>query len=199
MQILFDILRAFENPSQLRMDLSNAKIRYYGIVAKGKSESAGGWSLYRETKYAGINRLDLVLPTKNFLPSWDNRANYFVTPENNLDDLDTAAIASTSSPIYQTASYTKTVIATGLVIAATTVKIANANANRKAFSVYNNSTNSMYLGIESDVSGGNQIAQLGSNATVDGGIFFGGPAVWTGALYVRRNAGTGSVTLIEFT
>lgn len=111
---------------------------------------------------------------------------------------DISDLAPQTSFIYQSATSKKTVTATNNIPALTNVKICNANPNRKGFSVYNNSTNSLYIGVEIDVSGGNQIAQLGSNATVDAYKDWWGPCIWTGALYGRRNAGTGGVTVWEF-
>lgn len=96
---------------------------------------------------------------------------------------------------YVTKTRTKTSISP---TAAQTVLLLAANDKRKAFTIYNNSTNTLYVGVDSDVSGGSQIAQLGTNAGVDSYIGFWGPAVWTGAIYVRRNSGSGAVVAYEF-
>ncbi len=79
-----------------------------------------------------------------------------------------------------------------------TVLLCADNPNRKGLTIYNNSISSLYIGVEADVSGGNQIAQLGTNAGVTAYLSWWGPCIYTGPIYVRRNAGAGAIIAYEF-
>lgn len=107
-------------------------------------------------------------------------------------------VPSTSVDKSKTFVTTNTLSAT--MVAATTVKICEANPKRKSFSVYNNSTNTLYVGVDVDASGGNQIGQCATNAGPTAHFYSGmmGSVCYTGALYGRRNSGTGNVVVIEF-
>lgn len=93
-----------------------------------------------------------------------------------------------------------TVIATGSFPSATDVLLAAANPNRKGFSIYNNSTSSMYVGVGIPASASTQIGQCASNAGPTAHFYSGqlGNFAYTGPLYGRRNAGSGSAWCVEF-
>lgn len=103
-----------------------------------------------------------------------------------------------SKAFFQSSVTKKTVTLAAQIPAASTVMICPANPARRGLTVYNNSTNSLYVGVESDVSGGNQIGQCASNAGPTAHFYMMGPVVYTGALYGRRNTGSGSVVVTEF-
>ncbi len=112
------------------------------------------------------------------------------------------SIQVSSVPIYPTKTATKFVIASASIQATQTVLLVPANPNRKGFTVYNNSTNSLYVLAEIPavgVGGSNLIDFCASNAGPTSVVKWLGPTVYTGAIYGLRNAGSGSVTCWEFT
>jgi hypothetical protein len=105
---------------------------------------------------------------------------------------------NSSSPIYAAPVSRKSTIASASIPAATSVKLFDANPNRKGFTVYNNSTNSLYVCIENPAVAANLIDFCGSNAGQTSVVKWLGTSVPTAAVYVIRNAGTGGVTGWEF-
>lgn len=100
-------------------------------------------------------------------------------------------------PIYRTSTCKKTTLASADFPAATDILLAPANPNRRGFIIYNNSTNSMYIGVASPATTGNQIGQCGSNASSAAHFSMLDAVCYTGALYVKRNSGTGSAWIVE--
>lgn len=77
-------------------------------------------------------------------------------------------------------------------------KLMDANPNRLGFCVYNNSTNSLYVGPANSPAGGRLFAQPATNAGPTALQTFFGPMIWTGEVWVIRNSGTGGVVGYEF-
>lgn len=101
------------------------------------------------------------------------------------------------SPIKKAGTATLSEILTGSIPAGTPVKLFSANANRLGFFIYNNSTNSLYFGPNNSPAGGRVFGQLATNAGPTALQAFLGPTIWTGEIWVLRNAGTGGVVGYE--
>jgi hypothetical protein len=114
-----------------------------------------------------------------------------------LDSLISAI--NSKNPILPVSTATKFTIASASIPLGTSVNLFPANANRKGFTIYNNSTNSLYVCIENPATAANLIDFCASNAGPTAVVKWFGPAVPTQAIYVIRNAGTGGVTGWEFT
>lgn len=72
-------------------------------------------------------------------------------------------------------------------------KLFSVNTNRIGFCIYNNApSNSLYFGPTNSPAGARVFGQLGTNAGPTALQFFAGPTVWTGEIWVLRNAGAGS-------
>jgi hypothetical protein len=108
----------------------------------------------------------------------------------------TAAVNATK-PILKASVARLSEILTAAIPANTPVRLFAANSNRIGFFVYNNSTNSLYGGPTNSPAGGRVLFQLASNAGPTALATFLGSAVWTGEVWVLRNAGTGGVVGYE--
>lgn len=99
------------------------------------------------------------------------------------------ALASpTSDTVLVTASATITTVA---------VKIIGANPNRKGLSLYNNSSNSVYLRLGGAGNGGTNMSFiLATFNQISISQLFPG-IVWTGEVWGIRNSGTGVVVATE--
>jgi hypothetical protein len=106
---------------------------------------------------------------------------------------------NSKNPILSVPTATKFTIASAIIPLATSVLLFPANANRKGFTIYNNSTNSLYVCIENPANASNLIDFCGSNAGPTSVVKWFGTSVPTQAIYVIRNAGVGGVTGWEFT
>jgi hypothetical protein len=110
-----------------------------------------------------------------------------------------SAVSSHGGSIYGSLVATPFSLASAVVIAATSVLIIPANPNRKGFTIYNNSTNSLYICIQNPAVAANLIDFCGSNAGPTSVVKWLGPGVYTGAIYGIRNAGVGGICGWEFT
>lgn len=111
-----------------------------------------------------------------------------------------ADLLTNPKPICQVSTVKKHLIASADLAANTNVLLAASNPNRKGWCAYNNSTSSGYLMTDVNAGTGNQIAQLASNAGPTAHYEQMGTVIYTGPIYIRRNAGAaaGSAWLIEF-
>lgn len=111
------------------------------------------------------------------------------------------AAINAKSPILKASTARLSEILTAAIPANTPVKLFSVNANRVGYTVYNNSTNSLYVGPNNSPAGGRLFFQLGTNAGTAPSlpvVQCFGPNVWTGELWVVRNSGTGGVVGYEF-
>jgi len=110
--------------------------------------------------------------------------------DSTLSKSSTIVITEVTAAQWATAQAQVTVEGKGVLLAA-------ANANRKGFSVYNNSTaNSAY--IQASTNPLSQFAQVGTNASSAAQFQMFGPMIYTGPIYGRRNGGTGGGWCVEF-
>lgn len=107
------------------------------------------------------------------------------------------AAVQAKSPILKASVATKSEILSAAIPANTPVRLFAANPNRIGFTVYNNSTNSLYGGPVNSPAGSKVFFQLATNAGPTALVSFMGPTVWTGELWVIRNSGTGGVVGYE--
>lgn len=90
----------------------------------------------------------------------------------------------------------------GTLVAATGTLLVPANANRIGFTLFNNSTNSLYVLGEMPavgIGGSQPIDFCGSNAGPTSVIRWFNSVIYTGPVYGYRNSGTGSWCAWEFT
>lgn len=125
-----------------------------------------------------------------------NQIASLATVKTAIDAVTAAVNAKASTAIFSYTKSTKFNIAA--LVAATSAVLIPANPNRKGFTVYNNSTNSLYVCIENPAVAANLIDFCGSNAGPTSLVKWMGPGVPTGVITVIRNAGTGGVTAWEF-
>jgi hypothetical protein len=116
-----------------------------------------------------------------------------------VDNMSAALVAAVNAKIPIYGSLTPTKFTVSNLAAVTSTLIIPANANRKGFTVYNNSTNSLYLCIENPATASNLIDFCASNAGPTSLVKWMGPVVPTQAIYGIRNAGSGGITAWEFT
>lgn len=119
--------------------------------------------------------------------------------KSHVDAMSSSIIAQLTpkNSIYPCLTATKFALAT--LAANTSALLIPANVNRKGFTIYNNSTNSLYVCIENPAVAANLIDFCASNAGPTSLVKWMGPSVPTQAIYVIRNAGAGNVTAWEFT
>lgn len=87
---------------------------------------------------------------------------------------------------------TKAVTATNTLLVS--VVIAAANVNRKAFSIWNNGSNSAYVTFGATSTSAAPTFILATFTS----ITFFTPVVWTGQISAIRNAGSGNMVVTEF-
>lgn len=147
---------------------------------------------------AAVNALT-VSTSVDFTPVTNSLTTLDADLKSHVDAMSAAIIASVNakSPIQKASIATLREILTAAIPANTPVKLMDANPNRVAFCVYNNSTNSLYGGPTNSPAGGRVLFQLASNAGPTALQWFLGPTVWTGEVWVLRNAGTGGVVGYE--
>lgn len=103
---------------------------------------------------------------------------------------------NSQNPIYSFKTATKF---TANPAANTSADLIPANPLRRGMTIYNNSTNSLYVCIEKPAVAANLIGFCATNAGPTSLISFFGPGIYTGLITCIRNAGTGGVTAWEFT
>ncbi len=111
------------------------------------------------------------------------------------------SVLNPTPAVYQSSQIKKTNVLTANFPAATDVLLAAANPNRKAFAIYNNSTSSMYVCVDTGGSAPNQIGQCASNAGPTAHFYSGQISsnyCYTGPIYGRRNSGSGGAWVVEF-
>ncbi len=160
-------------------------------------------SAYIETLNISVDNSDVVTALANLTPHNTDVVqaiqNFsYAALMTKLADL--LAAINAKSPILKASVARLSEILTANIPANTPVRLFTANANRIGFTVYNNSTNSLYGGPNNSPAGGKLLFQLGTNAGTAASLptfqCFG-PTVWTGEIWVVRNAGTGGVVGYE--
>ncbi len=105
---------------------------------------------------------------------------------------------NSKTPIQKASVARLSEILTAAIPALTPVRLFPVNTNRVGFTIYNNSTNSLYVGPNNSPAGGRLFFQLATNAGPTAAAQCFGPTVWTGEVWVLRNSGTGGVVGYEF-
>ncbi len=100
-------------------------------------------------------------------------------------------VVPTSQGYYQSSAVAKT--STNVVLVS--VKIAEANPNRKGFIIFNNSANSVYVSLTGPAVAATCTRLIATYAAWEW-LY---PIAYTGEIYAIRNSGTGQVTVWEFT
>lgn len=74
-------------------------------------------------------------------------------------------------------------------------RILEANPNRAGFSIYNNSSNTIYIQFKGPMVGGSNVHQIAAYTSWYGP--FNG-TVWQGEIWAMRNSGSGNAVIYEF-